>query len=311
MIRTLRSLPEPAALAAWVAAAYGLEVTRCVLIRSLVNDVYEVGTPDRRYVLKLYRPAYWSLGEVEWEAALINHLATTGIATPSIEPSADERLVVVLDSAEGDRLVTLSPYLAGRKPEPPFDDELYRGFGRLVAAVHDAADKFRTSHARRPADLQRRLNEPLASVLPALTGPDRAMVSELADAAQVRITEYAAAGLNWGICHGDVTLDNVMLTDRGMSIYDFDLAGEGWRAADLTGVAATPHWDAFADGYISRRDLSPVELAAIPWLAVVGRVFNLRFHLVDKPLLRGTESTAEGWAAGELAELRRAASQLL
>lgn len=311
MIRTLRSLPVPDALAAWVARGYGLEVTRCVLIRSLVNDVYDIGTPDRRYVLKLYRPAYWSMGEVEWEAALINHLATTGIPTPSIEPSADGRLVVVLDSAEGDRPVTLSPYVAGRKPEPPFDDELYRGFGRLVAAVHDAADTFRTPHTRRPGDLQRRLEEPLALVLPALTAPDRALVSDLADAARRRISEYAAAGLSWGICHGDVTLDNVMLTAQGLSIYDFDLAGEGWRAADLTGVAATPHWDAFADGYTSRRDLAAVDLAAIPWLAVVGRIFNLRFHLVDKPLLRGTESTAEGWADGELAELRRAAAELL
>jgi hypothetical protein len=55
MIPTLRSLPDPDALSACLADRYGLGFTGCTLLRSLVNDVYELTTGDARYILKLYR----------------------------------------------------------------------------------------------------------------------------------------------------------------------------------------------------------------------------------------------------------------
>jgi hypothetical protein len=45
------------------------------------------------------------------------------------------------------------------------------------------------------------------------------------------------------------------------------------------------------------------------WEWAPGRIANLHFHLIDKPLLRGTGSIAEGWAAGELAGLRQKLSE--
>jgi hypothetical protein len=42
VIPTLRSIVDPAPLAALAASEYGLEVTGCVLLRSLVNDVYRL-----------------------------------------------------------------------------------------------------------------------------------------------------------------------------------------------------------------------------------------------------------------------------
>ena len=52
MIPTMRSLPAPHALGAHLADRYGLGFTGCTLLRSLVNDVYELTTGDARYVLK-------------------------------------------------------------------------------------------------------------------------------------------------------------------------------------------------------------------------------------------------------------------
>lgn len=311
MIATLRSLPDPHALRTHLQERYDLPFTGCTLIRSLVNDVYELTAADRRYVLKLYRTAGWHPAEIRWEVELSAHLATSGLAVPRVQPLLDGALVGVLDAAEGARPFTLSTFVVGAKPRPPFDDELYRSFGHLVASFHDAADNFAPVDRRRPSDLRRRLDEPLAQVLPLVSPDDRELLSSLANAVRKKLDEYGEQGLNWGVCHGDVTLDNVLLTSDGLALHDFDLSAEGWRAADLTGVAATPHWDAFTAGYTSTRILKDVDLAAIPWLAVVGDIFNLRFHLYDKPHLRGTESLTESWASGTLDALRSAASRLL
>ena len=58
MFPTLRSIVDPTALAALAAREYGLEVTGCVLLRSLVNDVYRLDTEDGPRALKLYRAGY-------------------------------------------------------------------------------------------------------------------------------------------------------------------------------------------------------------------------------------------------------------
>ena len=308
MIPTLRSLPDPEALRIQLADVYGLAFTGCTLLRSLVNDVYEVVAPDGKYVLKLYNAGTRQPAEILWETGLSAHLVDAGLLVPRVQPLADGSEVGLLEAAEGERPFVLSTFITGTKPEPPFTDDLYADFGRLLATFHEATEVFSSSYPRRPADLQHRLDEPLDKILPRLAPSEGNLCHELATAVRNHLTQYADT-LEWGVCHGDVTLDNVLRTDQGLALHDFDLSAPGYRAADFTGVASTPHWDAFAAGYSSKRRLADVE--AIPWLAVVGSIFNLRFHLHDKPLIRGTESIHEGWAAAELAALRKAARQLL
>jgi Ser/Thr protein kinase RdoA (MazF antagonist) len=310
VIPTLRSLPDPQALAVHLQQVYALQIRDCRLLRSLANDVYEVVAADGRYVLKLYRAAGWTPSEVQWECDLSAQLASTGLLVPRVQPLADGSAVGQLDAAEGTRPFTLSSFMAGAKPQPPFDDDLYRSFGQLVADFHDAADTFVSSQERRPFDLTRRLDEPLELILPALPQDEQEILRELASAVRTKLELYAGQ-LSWGVCHGDVTLDNVFIADNGLTLHDFDLSAEGWRAADFVGVASTPHWNAFVAGYTVERSLPDIDVAAIPWLSVAASIFNLRFHLHDKPLIRGTESIGEGWAADEIASLHRAARDLL
>jgi len=313
MSRVLRSIPTPEAVAETVRGSYGLDVTRCTLIRSFVNDVYEIATPERRYVWKLYHHGGWSADEVGWEQELITHLAASGVAVSRAVPLANGELVDVLDAPEGPRPFAMTEFVDGRKPRQPFTDELYDEYGTLLARLHDAADSFRTTRYRRPFDLEETLDDPLAEVLPALAGQpdDQAIVRELGALARNRIEELAEQGLEWGIRHGDVSLDNVHLTSRGLTIHDFDLAAEGWRVADLAGCLATPFAEAFLGGYTRVRELKPVELEALPWLTIVGNIGNLRFHVCDKTAWRGTESLSEGWVDGLLEGLRAKAAELL
>ena len=123
---------------------------------------------------------------------------------------------------------------------------------------------------------------------------DRAMFAELIAAAEEWLS---GRELDSGICHGDVSLDNLHVDGDRIVFYDLDRAGNGPRAADLAGVAATAHFDAFLDGYRSVRAFGAADVAAIPWLGAVDLVGNLHFHLIDKPRVRGAESMAEGWLA--------------
>jgi len=310
MVPTLRSLPDPTALGAHLGDLYGLRFTGCELLRSLVNDVYVLTTGDARYILKLYRYDGRHPDEIRWETGLSAHLQAAGLPVPVILPGPGGDQVGILETPEGPRPFTLSAFVDGTTPKPPFDDDLYAAFGAQLAAFHDAADNYTSPYRRRPADVAQRLDEPLEQIL-AVDRAEENLLRALAAAVRNNVTQYSDHDFDRGVCHGDVSLDNVLLTQQGLVLLDFDLAAVGPRAADFTGVASTPHWPAFKTGYTSRRPLKAADEAAIPYLRVVGRIFNLRFHLVDKPTFRGTESRAEGWAAGELDALRQDAAAIL
>ena len=297
-----------------IAGAYGLDVTGCTLLRSFVNDVYAIATPDGRYVLKVYRHGFWSPDEVAWELDLTRHLLRSGVPVPEVVPLTDGRLLGVVGAPEGPRAYALTTFIEpGAKARPPFTDGLYREFGAVVAAFHTAGDSFTSTYHRRPFDLSATLAEPLGLVLAELAGQpeDRAVIQVLGDQAQHQIEAFSAGGLDWGVVHGDVTMDNVFFGPAGLVIFDFDLAGPGFRASDLYGVRQTEHWDAFADGYQRIHPLADNDLAALPWFTIAGNIANLKFHLVEKPVFAGTESLAEGWAERILIDLRDTARDLL
>jgi Ser/Thr protein kinase RdoA (MazF antagonist) len=300
----LRSLPTAEAVGALVGARYGLRARSCVLLRSLVNDVYRVDTGGSRYVLKLCRHDGWSVPEVAWEQDLAAHLIGRGVACPAPVPMLDGRLCGELQAPEGARPFALAEHVEGTKPQSA-TDALYRDFGLLIGRFHAAGASFRSSHPRRASDLACVLDEPLQAVMPHLVGrADR--VAALAGQARLQL---GGRELSWGIRHGDVTLDNIHHTGRGLVLHDFDLAGPGWLAADLTGVHATPHWPAFAAGYATVRALP--DLSVLPWLEVCALISDLRFHLVEKPRYRGLESLAEGWADRDLARIDQLHARLL
>ena len=309
---TLRSIPTADGVADLVRRRYDQDVAGCVLVRSFVNEVYEVRTPRRRFVLKLYHHGGWTVDEVGWEAELVDHLVANGIPVAPVVVMTSGRAVGELAAPEGARPFLLSEYVEGHKPQKPFDDDLYRSYGRLLARLHRAGETFRTDRYRRPFGLQVTLEEPLSRVLAALTDrPDDQHVAEvLGAAARHRLTELADQ-MDWGVRHGDVTLDNVRRTDAGLVIHDFDLAHVGWRVADLSSCLATPFAEAFLTGYSEIRAVGTADLEALPWLRVVESIRHLAFHLTEKARWRGTETLGEGWVEDGLAGLRASADQLL
>lgn len=295
MMPTLRSIVDPVPLAALAAREYGLDVTGCVLLRSLVNDVYRLDTPSGPRALKLYRTGYASAG---WEVELAAH-AGAGVAQGV--PLRDGRPAGALSAAEGERAFTLWEWVPGGKPPRPRTDGLYHRFGVATAEFHEATTGFPGPPARDAGAL---VDDVLARVPDAA---DRSLIAELATAAGRRAQD---AGLERGICHGDVTLDNVHVAGDRIVFFDLDRAADGLRAADLCPVAATPQWPAFLAGYRTVRPFLDLDLAALPWLDVLLRIDYLHFHLYAKPVVRGTESLTEGWVTQNLTELRAAANLL-
>jgi len=302
MLAVTRSVPTPEAVGTLAAESYRVSVAGCTLLRSLVNDAYLVVTDAGRMVLKLYAADHRTPTEVAWEARLADHLAAAGVPVPRPVRTAGGDRVGTVALPEGVRAFVAYRHVDGVAPAA--DARLYRRFGELVARWHEAADRFAG-----PARYDRRTGT-VTDLLAALADrpADRDLVADLAAAARDATRRYAPR-LDHGICHGDVTLDNLLSGPDGLWIHDLDLAAYRPRACDLTGVAATPYWPDFAAGYRRVRPLREPDLAVLPWCQVTAQLDVLHFHLVAKPRLRGTDSIRDGWVDRGLDHLRRLAHE--
>ncbi|MDQ3653862.1 MAG: phosphotransferase [Chloroflexota bacterium] len=269
-------------------------MTQVRLLRAYTNDVYLVETLDQRYVLKVYGAGWRHDSEIRFEVDLLDHLASRGIFVAQAVVGPNDEALQHIEFGGDQRQAVLFHYAAGRKPNPPFTPAMYYQEGKAVAALHAASDDFRTPHRRRPLDLALLIDHPLALVESLdVDSPVKRSILEFGRLVRERIEALAAAGLDWGPCHGDLTFDNLHITDDGEIVwYDFDSGGYGWRAIDLQGWTVLddewrPRSEAFLDGYREVRPLGDNDIAAAPYLAAALELWGIQIDLERRILAKG------------------------
>lgn len=293
-LSVMHSVISPNAIQQFVEQNYDCgNVTGCSLLRAYVNDVYALQTSSRsgrnRLVFKVYRRDWRNEADVEWDVAVQEHLSQAGLPTSEPMSLRDGSAVARLIAPEGVRAGVLFAELAGAKPTPPFTDELYFHHGVSLAKLHTGLDSYPISPNARTYDEEFLTHRSLAIVEETL-GASSTGVSRLRDVAKqlherlIDLDEPA----DWGICHGDPTMDNIhVLLDGRHAFFDFDLAGYCWRALDLSGIfhwagwdpAARSFWTAFLEGYRSTRTFSESDVALLPVMAAAWEMWTIAHEL--------------------------------
>lgn len=284
-------------LSDWLRATYGLSKNvQCRLLRAYTNDVYEVDDMSNKFVLKVYGIGWRTEGEILWEVDLINHLSESNVAVAPLVQAKDGSFLQTVDGIDG-RFAVLFEYAKGRKPKSPIDLALYRPFGRCIANLHLATDNFRSSHQRRKMDTAYLIDEAYAIAHPLLGKTDKTFFSEFAEQLKASIKDFSNE-LDWGVCHGDATFDNLHITNEGQFIlYDFDSGGYCWRACDLQGWAmfndnnAKTKQAEFLKGYQEVRQLSQANVKAAPFLYEAFDVWGVKIDLQQRVLQKGKAIT--------------------
>jgi Ser/Thr protein kinase RdoA (MazF antagonist) len=315
------SILAPGALSAEIARSFAIgRPINCALYRSWTNDVYRVTTTEGEYYLKVYGYGWRTREAVSYEVDLYTHLATKGIPIAPPIPQRAGEWIGTLHAPEGERCCVLFAAAPGEKPQPPFSTNLYHQFGRATAQLHTASDDFSSRHARDPLDLDMFIDRPLRTVLPLLDHrpDDRAFLLNLSVRVREYLTQLIAAGLDWGVCHGDLSLDNVHITPDGRLVfYDFDSGGPGWRASDPYGVfeyamlERNGFWDAFLTGYTEIRHFSAADLAAIPYFVAAQHLWDMAHEVRYTATRSGLWRIGDAYFDRNLAFLRRWGAEFL
>jgi Ser/Thr protein kinase RdoA (MazF antagonist) len=314
-----RSLPEPTALACWLADEYPLDaVPSCTLIRSSWNDTYRVATASRRLVCRVYGPGRHDETAIRYELELVAHLTTRGVracaalATRRGEPFAELAL------PEGIRPAALFAHAEGR-PEVPSSLAKARRLAAALAQLHRAADSFRPVAARPKKDLASGIRATLAHLDELLPerGDDAAFARGLADRVLARLGAVDARELDLGPIHGDPFSHNAAIAGNGdVAWFDFDECGPGLRAEELTvpywlsrASRAPELWESFVAAYRSERSLADRDLELVPAL-FVGQLLATLWELARRRAQSAGSEAVRALVAARLTQLRTAADWL-
>ena len=244
---------------------------RLLALNSFENRVYQLGLEDRSFVIaKFYRPGRWTDAQVREEHGFTAELAAAEIAV--VAPMSRDGETLFLH--EGFRFA-IFPRRGGRAPELE-GLEVAAWMGRTLGRMHAVGANAPFRH--RPAlTLQSHVDAPsrdaLASgLLPAALAPRyRDAVAAARDAIAA---SWDAMGARTLRLHGDSHPGNVLWTDAGPTLVDFDDARSGPAVQDLwmllTGGEAQR--EALLEGYEQFRAFDRAELGLIPALRLMRQI---------------------------------------
>jgi Ser/Thr protein kinase RdoA (MazF antagonist) len=289
------SILSASALLSYVQERYEIgDAIECQFLNYGLNDTYLLRTSSSKYILRVYRMRWRSLSDILYELDMLLHLHRKSVPVSFPLLMRDGSLFSTLNALEGPRQAVLFSYAEGELPAWPGDEAYSLAYGRAVAQVHKALDDFSSQHARFHLDLDHLLDRPLRTTLPLLEGrsEDQAYLLRVVNVVKERVASLPVGELEWGACHGDFHGGNAHITkDQQVTFFDFDCCGPGWRAYDLAvfrwARALNPQdgklWEAFLEGYMQRRTMQPVDLAAVPLFVAIRHIWLLGLHSSNAP----------------------------
>jgi Ser/Thr protein kinase RdoA (MazF antagonist) len=247
----------------------------CEPLNTPTNDVIAVTTPTGRFALKLYH-LQRTPAEVQWEIDLVIHLMRNG--APVAKPVRGKHGYVEALRVDGqDRAAVLFEWAPGEKPQPAQDT--YTLLGKAAAHIHQAANTFASSFPRESYDAHTLIDEQLHRMQMLLL---EAKMWKQAVALGERLKQVTTnPALDRGICHMDLTLDNVHRHGESIIVFDFDSAGACWRSIEPYGVlrSSKASFAAWLDGYRSVRPFNQHNAQAVAAFAIIGDLRAVAWEL--------------------------------
>ena len=303
----------PAALEALT--AFGIRSAALELVAVSENITFKATDErGRAYVLRLHRPGYHTLDELNSERVWIRALADACIVVPTPVTATDGREYVraVIDGSAEARYVGLAQWTDGElladvlrhTADVGAFESYFEQLGVLAARLHDQASRWQLppGFERHALDADGLLGDaPFWGRFwenPVLSLDERDLVLRTRDRLHEMLGRVGYDAATFSLIHADLHPGNLLVHGDRLAIIDFDDAGFGWHAYDMA-VAMIRYREeptfaavkrAFVRGYRTTRSLPDDVVALIPTFFVI-RDMAILGWIHQRPELGRTDAT--------------------
>ena len=299
----VESCYKPAALKAL--ESFPVEAKKVELIAHSENLTFRVSdcSNDNDYVLKLHRPGYNSIEQLNSERIWVGALREAGLSVPGsllTHKGQHFELVDIPDTGE-QRYAGMTTWLQGTplsqylttSSDAEERTRFFRRIGELAAAIHNQSSRWKepAGFARSRLDLEGLLGEtPRWGRFwehAELTKAEKALLLGERERARAILIAYGARRDNFGLIHTDLHPENIVYNGEDLALIDFDDSAYGWHLYEIASALFmdrfAPDFDALREalleGYREHRPLAEqdVELLSV-FLLIRGMAIIGWFH---------------------------------
>ena len=315
--------------------SFPVDVGDLALVSMTENVTFKVTDrhDGRAYVLRLHRPGYHTLEELESELAWIRALGDAGVEVPKPVSARDGRNYVPVGiAATGEvRFAGMARWTEGRLLSEVLAEtgderqveNYFSQLGALTAAMHNQASPWQPP----PGFTRHHLDaDGLMGPAPhwgpfwehrSFSAAERGLLLETRDRMHAWLARLGREAAGYSLIHSDMHPGNILVDGDRLTVIDFDDAGFGWHDYDIAVVLT--YWQskpnaaaidrAFLKGYRAVRPLPDQAVETIRtfrlirWMASIGW-----FH--ERPELGRTAVFEErrAWVLEQCAALQRGAA---
>lgn len=239
----------PAALAAL--ESFSVQPENIELVAHSENVTYRVTVSgsDAAYTLRLHRPGYNSIEELESEREWTDALNETGVAAPkSMLTSRGEHFVLVdIPGTTERRYAGMTNWLDGiplrdyldTHPASEERQRIFARIGELIAASHNQSTGWEEppGFTRPLLDLDGLLGEaPRWGRFwkhAELTAEEQRLLLSTKGKLRAALAAYGAGPANFSLIHADINPDNIVYNEGELALIDFDDCAYGWHLYDI------------------------------------------------------------------------------
>ena len=276
------------------------------------------------YVLRLHRPGYNSIEELDSERAWTRALKEADLPVPASLPTRHGGHFELIDiPGAGKRCYAgmttwiegspLSDYLETSSDRVE-RERIFRRIGKIAAAIHNQSASWNEppGFQRRRLDLDGLLGDaPLWGRFwehADLTKAERELILRTRERVRDALNAYGEHPDNFGLIHADLHPDNIVYDGENLALIDFDDSAYGWHMYDIASALIedrfAPGIGAFSaallDEYRKHRKLARQDVDMLPtFLLIRGMAIIGWFH--ERPEHAGSVyfEKVKHWVIGE------------
>lgn len=282
-------------------AAFGVAAQSIEFVRLGENITYRVRSEGacKHYVLRLHRPGYHDIAELRSERLWTRALVAAGIGAPealrtgagedyvaiAIPETGETRWAGMLHWVEGEIMATALE----RGADLAARCDRFRALGGMFAQLHaqSAGWTAPAGFVRHHLDADGLMGDrPFWGPFwdhAVLSADERTLLLQTRDAIYGVLGRQGKPRARYSMIHADLHPENVLLTDRGLALIDFDDCAFGWHLYDLAvalgryqhGPEADAYRVALIEGYRQLRPLPDEDLAVLPTLILARALAEL------------------------------------
>ena len=284
--------------------AFGLAGRALSPVAVSENVTFRVdGLDGDAYVLRLHRPGYHTLAELDSERAWTAALAGAGMEVPRGVTTNRGRNYVEVVAADGERRYAgVTRWIEGTpigRVLGAADADAYLphfdAIGAIAATVHNQSSGWAAPAAftRHAFDVEGFFGEtPFWGRFwdsPQLSRAERRLIVRTRDAIGAVLDRYGVDARTYSLIHADLHFGNVLVDGDRLAVIDFDDSGFGWHQYELAVVLAghpaerfDVNFGSLLRGYRRVRAFPDEDAALVPMFVVV-RALALLGWIAQRP----------------------------